>query len=473
MAGTWKAQNKVRPGAYINVKGNGQPQFTSALGRLLFIPSDSFGWGKSGVIPLTSTSDFRKYIGVDSLDDLSSGSYTVAQKKDLLFLREALKGAETVLYLNAASGTAASLNDVEKYSKTPYGEKAWQIAAKYPGERGNSINMSFDPMPDANGEIKQIKVTTLWNTSVVDEQVVDINHLDNLKSNDYIDVITKNSSFGSEVPKDKIVSLNVSLTGGTTKASDNLMNVLTNALENENYTVVSAYDLNVTPVLEKIVKRMREDEGKRIRAVVPYQDGQNYNYEGVSVVANGYKLSDGEVITPEVATARFAGLSCSADADTALTYTELDDAVQAYPQLDNEQTIEALNQGKVVYTSKPGQRVVIEWDINSFTKFSPDKQKEFHKNRVVRTIDEIYTNTQETFEQSFLGKVSNNENGRDLFKANRVTYLTDLQNRNIIQDFKPEDITVSKGIDSDAVVVDLYVTPVDSMEKLYVTMTVR
>ncbi|WFD52849.1 putative sheath tail protein [Lactobacillus phage CR191] len=91
----------------------------------------------------------------------------------------------------------------------------------------------------------------------------------------------------------------------------------------------------------------------------------------------------------------------------------------------------------------------------------------------MRTLDEICTNTTQTFETSFLGKVSNNEYGRDLFKANRVSYLSGLESQNVIRDFDPSDLSLAQGNDKDAVLMDLYVTPVDSMEKLYVNLVVR
>lgn len=72
-----------------------------------------------------------------------------------------------------------------------------------------------------------------------------------------------------------------------------------------------------------------------------------------------------------------------------------------------------------------------------------------------------------------LGKVGNDDAGRNLFKANRTAYLQGLQAQSIIQNFTPTDLEVLGGEDSDAVVMNLSVQPVDAMEKLYVTITVR
>lgn len=112
--GTWKAQDKRRPGAYINVVGNGQREAASSLGRVLLIRDKGLGWGKNGVIEVEANSDFTKKLGT-TLDDPS-----------LTALKETLKGASKVLVLNPNEGTAATL--------TKEG-LPWTVTANYPGER--------------------------------------------------------------------------------------------------------------------------------------------------------------------------------------------------------------------------------------------------------------------------------------------------------------------------------------------------
>ena len=269
---------------------------------------------------------------------------------------------------------------------------------------------------------------------------------------------------------------NVTLTGGTS-GTNNVVNDMDDYLENEYYAVATTAgweeSSNIHKLLAEEIKILRENVGIKVRAVIPNTTNVAYNYEGVSTVLNGYVLNDGTVISPNIATARFAGMSASATPDQALTYAQLDDAVEASPKLNNDKTIEALNAGQIVFTTRAGQRVVVEQDINSLTKFTDTKSKDFSKNRIIRTLDEICTNTAQTFETSFLGKVSNNEFGRDLFKANRVSYLSGLESQNVIRDFDPSDLSLAQGDDKDAVLMDLYVTPVDSMEKLYVNLVVR
>lgn len=483
--GTWRTQNKVRPGVYINEKGDGKPVLTTSLGRLLMFQNKPLGWGKNGVIELNATSDFTALTGHKNTDP------------ELAPVYEALKDAETVLLVNDFEGGTKA---------TAKKDGVYTVTAKYAGEQGNKISVSFVPSPLVDGATTQdVTVTTLFGTKAVDQakitlplataEAIKAAELTDEKQlevhNDYVDItfgdtpvnVTKEFAGQGDYPLYTAIfsgltanSTNVALTSGI-DGTNRVVDDMNDYLENEFYAVATTAGWDESSNIHKLfveeIKLLRENVGIKIRGVVPNTQGAVYNYEGVSTVLNGYVLNDGTVITPNIATARFAGMSASATPDQALTYTQLDDAAEAKPRLNNDKTIEALNAGQIVFTTRSGNRVVIEQDINSLTKFTSTKPKDFSKNRIIRTLDEICTNTTQTFETSFLGKVSNNDYGRDLFKANRVSYLNGLQNQNMIRDFDPNDLTIKQGDDKDAVLMDLYVTPVDAMEKLYVNLIVR
>ncbi|GJM73007.1 hypothetical protein HMSSN036_52230 [Paenibacillus macerans] len=78
------------------------------------------------------------------------------------------------------------------------------------------------------------------------------------------------------------------------------------------------------------------------------------------------------------------------------------------------------------------------------------------------------------FEKNFIGKVNNDADGRNLFKASTIAYLDTLQGLGAIQNFDSQnDIEVLPGNDADSVIANLGIQPTDSMEKLYMTVTVR
>jgi len=78
------------------------------------------------------------------------------------------------------------------------------------------------------------------------------------------------------------------------------------------------------------------------------------------------------------------------------------------------------------------------------------------------------------FERTFIGKVNNDVDGRNLFKNEIINYLNVLQDIGAIQNFDSQnDVTVSPGAEMDSVYVELYVQPVDAIEKIYMDIIVR
>ena len=352
--GTWRIQNKVRPGVYINVKSDGKPTVATPLGRLLMFQNKPLGWGKNGIIELTATSDFTALTGHNNTDEV------------LAPVHEALKNAETVLLLNDFTGGA-------KATGTKSG--VYTVNAKYEGEQGNNISVSFVPSPavgDANTQ--DVTVTTIFGTKQVDQVKIALPkaNADAIAKagltkeeqleihNDYVDItfgtpaeVTSELAAKGEYPLYTAIfngltqsATNVTLTGGTS-GTNNVVNDMDDYLENEFYAVATTAgweeSSNIHKLLAEEIKILRENVGIKVRAVIPNTTNVAYNYEGVSTVLNGYVLNDGTVISPNIATARFAGMSASATPDQALTYAQLDDAVEASPKLNNDKTIEALN----------------------------------------------------------------------------------------------------------------------------------
>ncbi|MEG0783511.1 phage tail sheath C-terminal domain-containing protein, partial [Carnobacterium sp.] len=125
-----------------------------------------------------------------------------------------------------------------------------------------------------------------------------------------------------------------------------------------------------------------------------------------------------------------------------------------------------------LFTEKRGTAVV-EQDINSLVYFTEEKNQAFSKNRVLRVIDDIANATKKLFEDHFLGKVTNDSNGRDVFKVSLLQYLGTLTASQAIQNFVTEDLTIEQGNDVDSLIVQLAVQPTDSMEKLYMNVIVK
>ena len=89
-------------------------------------------------------------------------------------------------------------------------------------------------------------------------------------------------------------------------------------------------------------------------------------------------------------------------------------------------------------------------------------------------LDAIANHIALDFEQNYAGKVTNDDNGRDLFKTSVISYLTNLQTSGAIVNFDSQnDVTVLPGEQPDAFYSEIYVQPTYSVDKLYMVINVR
>lgn len=214
------------------------------------------------------------------------------------------------------------------------------------------------------------------------------------------------------------------------------------------------------------IKAMRDDEGVKCQAVLANYDADS---EGVINVVQGVKLSDGTALTAAQTTAWVAGATAGASITTSNTGAKYVGAVDV-DRKTKTQMETAVKNGEFIFKVDSAQNVTVVYDINSLTTITTEKGKMFTKNRVIRTIDNVANDITSIFESNYIGKVNNNEDGLALLKGALADYFSTLQNMGAIKNFDADDVTVTAGTDSDAVVVDVALQPVDSVEKIYITV---
>lgn len=215
------------------------------------------------------------------------------------------------------------------------------------------------------------------------------------------------------------------------------------------------------------IQAMRDDEGVKCQAVLANHVADS---ESIINVAQGVAMSDGTILTAAQATAWVAGATAGASITTSNTGMKYVGAVDVSPRMTKSEMETAIKDGKFIFKVDMAQNVTAVYDINSLTTITVDKGKMFTKNRVIRTIDNIANDITKIFEASYVGKVNNNDEGRSLLKASLVDYFATLQNMGAVQNFETGDIVVNPGDDSDAVVITAAIQPVDSVEKIYITV---
>jgi len=228
----------------------------------------------------------------------------------------------------------------------------------------------------------------------------------------------------------------------------------------------TVYDTNKTTIATWI-KAMRSEEGVKIQCVLANHVADS---EAIINVTQGVKLTDGTTLTEAQATAWVGGATAGANINQSNTGKKYVGAIDVVPRMTKTEMEAAITAGEFIFKVDTAQNVTAVYDINSLTTVTVDKGKQLTKNRVIRTIDGINNDIVEIFESNYVGKVNNNADGRSLLRATLIEYFNELQSMSAIQNFTAEDVTVSAGTDSDAVVIACYIQPVDSVEKMYITV---
>lgn len=228
----------------------------------------------------------------------------------------------------------------------------------------------------------------------------------------------------------------------------------------------TTYDANKLTIATWI-KMMRKEEGISAQVVLA-----NYvaDDEAVINVTQGVKLSDETELTPAQTTAWVGGVTAGANINQSNTGRKYIGAIDVVPRMTKTEMEDAVTAGEFIFKVDTAQNVTAVYDINSLTTVTVDKGQQFQKNRVIRTIDGINNDITEIFESNYVGKINNNADGWSLLRATLIEYFNELQRLGAIQNFAAEDVTVSAGTDSDAVVIDCFIQPVDSIEKIYITV---
>jgi hypothetical protein len=178
------------------------------------------------------------------------------------------------------------------------------------------------------------------------------------------------------------------------------------------------------------------------------------------------KLNTGEVLENGQTGWWVGGILSGVEAFQTLTYAMHPDAVGVSPELSEEKKAEALQNGYFVLFEQDGDFRILS-DINTFRDYTVDKGDMFSKNRVIRTLFAIANDLYKTLSKYYIGTTHNDVVGRSLVKNEAFSYLTNLQGKKAIQNVLSSDVEVLPGEKIDAVLINVAVQPVDSIEKIY------
>lgn len=436
--GNWTTQNKVLPGVYTNFIGKGAKPATSGTRGVVGLPI-VLPWLKNGELMEIYPADVASLIA-------DYGEYAIP-------IQEAMKNATKVFLYKLNSGTKA---------KVTAGNLT--CTAKYGGTFGNKIKVSIE---NVVGESGKFYVITWLGTDEIERQKVEKGT--ELKNNNWIE-------FTASGDGALVINAGVALSGGEdgSVTTSNYVGFLS-AMETQEFNAVACptETVEVKNLFIAFAKRLRNDEGKYIQVVVP--DTQTADFEGVISVKNGVYLEGGIHIDKIKATSYVAGATAATPLTQSLTNAPYVGAVDVDERYTLNQQEDLARTGQMVFipASVGNNKVLIQKDINTLISFTEKRTYAFSKNKIIRTIDSIGTEITQRGTLSFIGKIPNNANGRNLFKSDILSYFRTLEAQGVIRDVAPEDIIVEPGTLIDSIVVNYVIRPVDTMDVIYNTIIVE
>lgn len=423
--GIFQTQNKKLPGAYINFVSVGNADATLSDRGVVAMAFEQ-NWGANGIVTVSKADiikDARKIFGY---------SYTDDEMQDI---RDIFKNAVT---LHAYRLNGAGVKAANTYA-----------TAKYAGTRGNDLKTVIEVNVD---DENAFDVKTYLGTSLVDTQTV--TSAAGLVPNDFVNFKTDATL---------AATAGVAFTGGTNSE-------VTGESHTEFLAAIEPYSFNAiaTKSEENAIKslyiafseRMRYDVGKKFQLVV-YNHPQADNETVISV-------PNSSAVIPWLLGAE-GGCAVNASCTNKLYDGEADISGNVgYTQSQLEAFIDA---GQLAF-HRVGEDIRILRDINTLKTLTEDKGAVFQSNQTIRVIDQIANDIAVLFDTKYLGVIPNNASGRISLWNDIVKHHEQLQDLGAIENFSDGDVVVQEGNTKQAVYVTDLVTVVNSMEQLYMVVSI-
>lgn len=429
--GTFVTQNKELPGAYINFVSAASANATLSDRGIVTMPL-LLDWGKDGEVFEVGSEDFQK-------DSLPIFGYDYTHDK--------LKGLRD-LFLNARTLYA--------YKLTSGGERAENNFAKalYSGVRGNDLKIVIQVNADDD---TLFDVKTLLDMAVVDEQTVA--SAADLKVNKFVEFKTDATLTATAAAP---------LSGGENGEVDGTAyQTYLDKIESYSFNTMGVVvtDETTKGLFASFVKRLRDEMGIKFQLVL-YNKAADY-YGTISVKNRVLDEGFSEASLVYWVTGVSAGCEVNRSNQNKIYNGEFNvDA--GYTQNELKKAIKA---GEFTL-HKVGSDIRVLEDINTMVTTSDTQGDIFKDNQTVRVMDQIANDIAVLFSTKYLGVVPNDAAGRVSLWSDIVSHHRQLEQIRAIENFSDSDVVVDKGNSKKSVVVSDYITVVNAVSKLYMTVTV-
>ncbi|MCH5192169.1 MAG: phage tail sheath family protein [Oscillospiraceae bacterium] len=434
--GTWRTQNKVMPGTYINFSSLARASATLSDRGVAAAPFE-LSWGPEGTVFEVTAGDFQK-----NSQRIFGYSFDAPE---MLPLREIFCHATKVYCYRLGTGA--------KKAACTYAE------AKYGGVRGNDIRIVIARNVDNESFYD---VSTYLDNTCVDTQTVA--NAGNLVANDFVTFKTTPLTDAPGTP----------LTGGANAESisgsdhqdflDKIEHYAFNAL------CCPVADSGTVALYAAFTKRVRDELGAKFQ-LVAWQAASDY--EGVVGVWNEVTHSTIADVGSHSLVYWVAGAQAGVAVNKSLTNSIYDGELTVnvdYTQAQLEADIKA---GKFMLHNVNGTVRVLE-DINTLIILSDERGDIFQNNQTVRVCDQIANDVAVLFNTRYVGTIPNDASGRATLWGDIVSLIQQLERIRAVEDFDPDTVAVEIGDNKKAVLLTINgLNVVNAMSQLYMSVIIQ
>ena len=429
--GTFTAQNKELPGAYINFVSAASANAALSDRGIATMPLE-LDWGVDGAVFEVTSGDFQK-------NSLEIFGYDYAHEK-LKGLRDLFKNARTLYAYKLTSGGAKAENE---YAKALHG-----------GIRGNDLKIVIQVNADDD---TLFDVKTVLGTTEVDAQTV--SSAAALKANRFV----------AWKPDATLTATAAApLSGGTNGTADGAAHQsYLDKIEAYSYNVMGVAVTNETTkgLYAAFVRRLREEMGIKFQLVL-YNKAADYC--GVISVKN---LVQDEGWSEAGLVYWVTGVSAGCEVNRSSQNRCYDGEFSVYADYTQNELKKAIRGGEFTL-HKVGSDIRVLEDINTMVTISDTQGGIFKENQTMRVIDQIANDIAVLFRMKYLGAVPNDAAGRVSLWSDIVAHHRQLERIRAIENFSDADVAVEPGATKKSVMVSDSVMVVNAMSKLYMTVTV-
>ncbi len=430
--GTFVAQNKKLPGAYINFVL--LPRASAVLsGRGICTMPLELDWGVEEAVFTVTNEDFQK-------DSMKIFGYAADHEK--------MKGLRD-LFLNARVLHTYRLN-----SRGAKAENDFAVAL-YGGTRGNDLRIVIQANVDDEA---LYDVRTYMGTALVDSQTVST-----------AAELTANAYVRFKADAALAVTASSPLVGGTNGDVDGSAHQkYLDKIESYSFNVmgVTAANETIKKLYISFNKRLRDEMGVKFQLVGHETAG---DYMGVVNVKNR-TMDEG---WPDTSLVYWVtGAECGCEVNRSMQNREYDGSFKVNTDYTQAQLEQCIDNGEFVLHRVNSDIRVLE-DINSMVTLSDECGAIFRDNQTVRVIDQLGNDDAVLFNTKYLGVVPNKASGRTSLWSDLKKIREDLQTAGAIENFADSDLTVEQGDTKKSVVVAGTIEVVNAMGRMYMTTVVK